>query len=233
MSEQTKAPNATTDVPRKLGVLVFPTFQPLDVFGSIDALQILSWGHKLDLYMIGPTLDPVSTATLDPAWNTSGSQFGVTIQPTHTYDNIPDDLDVLLVPGGAGAFRSTANIEPMVEVIKKVYPRLKYLIGVCNGSGLLAEAGVLDGKRATTTKPFWKKTTAMGPNVNWVHRARFVVDGNIWTSSGVSSGIDLTVAWIAHVYGQEEAQRIANQMEYMWNSDPNQDPFVDIFGEGM
>ena len=75
-------------------MLVFPTFQPLDVFGSIDALQILSWGHKLDLYMIGPTLDPVSTATLDPAWNTSGSQFGVTIQPTHTYDNIPDDLDL-------------------------------------------------------------------------------------------------------------------------------------------
>ncbi|KAI0722556.1 ThiJ/PfpI family protein [Earliella scabrosa] len=161
-----------------------------------------------------------------------GSNFGITVQPTHTFADPPPDLEVLIVPGGLGAHEA-ADAEPMIEFVKRVYPKLKYLITVCNGASIPARAGVLDGKRATTNKALWKAITSMSPNVQWVKTARWVVDGNCWTASGVSAGIDATLAWIASVYGEEKARQIAIGMEYEWNTDPSHDPFAEIWGEGM
>ncbi len=84
---------------------------------------------------------------------------------------------------------------------------------MCNGAGLAARAGVLDGKRATTNKSVWARTIALGPKVKWVAEARWVTDGNVWTSSGVSAGIDVTIAFISAVYGEVNATNIANGME--------------------
>ncbi len=162
--------------------------------------------------------------------NTKGSRFGVNVVPTHTHESVPDDLDVLLIPGGIGVIEDTAK--PTIEFVKKTYPKLKYLITVCNGASLAAMAGVLDGKRATTNKAFWKAATAVGPNVNWVKTARYVADGKCWTSGGVSAGMDVTLAWMAKIYGQERARTAANIMEYEWRDDPNWDPFAYVFSEG-
>lgn len=76
----------------------------------------------------------------------------------------------------------------------------------------------------------WEEITALGPEVEWVPRARWVADGNVWTSSGVSAGIDVTLAWIEEVYGEEKAQRIANGIEYSRHKDPNLDPFAELYG---
>ncbi|TFK79897.1 class I glutamine amidotransferase-like protein, partial [Polyporus arcularius HHB13444] len=117
-----------------------------------------------------------------------------------------------------------------VSFIEKTYPKLKYLITICNGVELAARAGVLDGKRATGNKDTWQTTIAVRPQVHWVRVARYVVDGNCWTSGGVSAGIDATLAWIAHLYGEEVARKGANLMEYEWRDDRNWDPFAYIFG---
>ena len=69
--------------------------------------------------------------------------------------------------------------------------------------------------------------------VQWVKTARWVVDGNCWTSSGVSAGIDATLAWISSVYGEEMARQVAIWMEYERNADPSHDPFAEIWGEGI
>ncbi|PIL29715.1 hypothetical protein GSI_08153 [Ganoderma sinense ZZ0214-1] len=213
----------------KIGVAVFPGFELLDTFGPLEALYGVSGAHKVDLYVVAATLDPVYSGTSNPMMNKAGSHFGVSVVPTHTHETVPD-LDVLLVPGGIGVIEETAK--PTVEFVKKTYPKLKYLITVCNGASIPAAAGVLDGKRATTNKAAWKAATSAGPNVNWVKTARYVVDGNCWTSAGVSAGIDVTLAWISKVYGEGLARMLANGMEYEWRDDPNWDPFAYMFGDG-
>ena len=208
---------------------VFPGFELLDTFGPLEALFGLSGVHKIDLCVVAATLDPVYSGTSNPLMNRAGSRFGVTVVPTHTHDSVPD-LDVLLIPGGIGVVEETGK--PTIEFVKKTYPKLKYLITVCNGASIAAMAGVLDGKRATTNKAVWKSATSVGPNVKWVKTARYIVDGNCWTSGGVSAGMDVTLAWIAKIYGEERARFIANGMEYEWRNDPNWDPFAYMFGEG-
>ncbi len=219
--------------PSKFGVLLYPGFEPLDVFGPIEALQMLSREVKLDIAWIGPTLDPVSTVPKDIPMNTTGSQVATLVVPTHTYDNPPKDLEVLLVPGGIGTTGEAHALAGPVSFIKNIYPKLAYLITICTGAELAARSGVLDGKRATANKDTWKTTTALRPQVNWVRLARYVVDGNCWTSGGVSAGIDATLAWIAHIYGEEVARKGANFMEYEWRDDRNWDPFAYMFGDGV
>jgi len=70
---------------------------------------------------------------------------------------------------------------------------------------------------------------ALGPKVKWVPQARWVVDGNIWSSSGISAGIDVTLAFIEKIYGKDNATSVANLMEYERHTDPNWDPFAAIF----
>ncbi|EEB95292.1 hypothetical protein MPER_05757 [Moniliophthora perniciosa FA553] len=208
--------------PVNFGVLLFPTFQALDVFGPLDALNILSMSFPLNLSIIAKSLDPVSTKHRDPSLNPFNSNFGESVVPTHDFDN-PPPLDVLLIPGGYGT--RADDIGSLIDFIRRTYPSLKYLITVCTGSWLAARAGILDGKRATSNKSAW----AAGPNVKWVSHARWVVDGNIWTSSGVAAGIDVTLAFIEEVYGAKVADDVARVMEYERHTDSTRDPFAEKY----
>lgn len=132
-------------------------------------------------------------------------------------------LSLTLDPVSRG---SSPEILAAVEFIRAVYPSLSPLITVCTGSGLAARAGVLDGKRATTNKMAWSEITALGPRVAWVGRARWVRDGRVWSSSGVSAGIDVVFAWIGEVFGEE----VADGIEYERKRDSGLDPFAEVYG---
>ncbi|KAI0487317.1 class I glutamine amidotransferase-like protein [Xylaria cf. heliscus] len=213
MSSQTKAP------PTKFGVVLFPGFQALDAFGPLDTLNNLSKTKPLEFVALAATLDPVNTRIDGPG------RIGQTVVPTHTFDNCPEDLEVLLVPGGFGT-RNPAITKPIVEFVKRIYPKLRYLLTVCTGSAIIAQSGLLDGKRATSNKKSWEWATSQGPAVHWVRQARWVVDENIWTSSGVSAGIDLMFAFVADQYGEEVAKQLAATAEYVRNPDSSSDPFA-------
>jgi transcriptional regulator GlxA family with amidase domain len=114
--------------------------------------------------------------------------------------------------------------------VRKVYPNVKTLITVCTGAVIAASAGVLDGKSATTNKRAWAFATAKGPKTNWIAKARWVVDGNVWTSAGISAGIDIALSWVASVWGQEVAEGLATGMEYEWHKDASWDPFSEVYG---
>lgn len=220
--EYPESPDKST--PLRVGVLLFPGFQALDVFGPMDCINVLSWTHSVTLALISSTLEPVTTKS-----PTSPNATGQSVVPTHTFATVPP-LDLLFVPGGLGTRGSSPVIEEAVLFIRNIYPQLGYLITVCTGAGLAARAGVLNGKRATTNKMAWAEITDLGVNVDWVPHARWVVDGNVWSSSGVSAGIDVTLAWIGEVYGSEVAKDISDSMEYTRHGDPSHDPFAELHG---
>lgn len=214
-------------LPRKYGIILFQAFESLDVFGPLNALQMVSREYKMDLSLISSTnLEPVTTGPRTPSMNPMNSSFFQSVVPTHTVDNPPDDLDVLLVPGGLGTI--APDINSTVDYIRDVYPSLQYIITVCTGARLAARAGVLDGKRATTNKLSYNRVTPLGPEVNWVPAARWTHDGKVWTSSGVSAGIDVTLAFIEEVYSADVAEQVANWMEYERADGPGDDPFAGL-----
>ena len=145
---------------------------PLAYFNNIPGVQV---------FFIHDTLAPTPTRNITAS---VGERYaGEFYQPVYTMDNAPL-LDVLVIPGGETA---TALKNPAWQnYVTRVYPSLKYLFTVCTGAGIAARAGVLSGRHATTNKAGFRWAESLGGNVNWVPVARWVVDGNIWTSSGKS-----------------------------------------------
>jgi transcriptional regulator GlxA family with amidase domain len=211
---------------RNIGIVLYRSYTMLDVFGPLNALQSVARIYPLNLYLLSHSMDPVTTEPFSAELNQPNSSFWFTVQPTHTFSNPPPDLDVLLVPGGWGW--DEPDLQEHVDYIRSAYASLEYLITVCVGSVITARSGILDGRNATANKRFWSATEAH-PAVNWVSTARWEVDGNIWSTSGVAAGIDGTLAWINHVYGTENATNIANGMEYEAHQDASWDPFADLY----
>jgi transcriptional regulator GlxA family with amidase domain len=135
--------------------------------------------------------------------------------------------DILLVPGGSGT-RALVSDSEFLETLHRCAAKAKIVASVCTGSALLAKAGLLNGHRATSNKLAFEWAAAQGPHVLWQPKARWVVDGKFWTSSGIAAGIDMSLALIAHLFDQATAIETANRAEYLWNQNPNDDPFARI-----
>jgi transcriptional regulator GlxA family with amidase domain len=183
----------------------------------VNSLSAVAGGVSLSV--IAASLDPVSTKYGDKLL------VGQSVLPTHTFADAPD-LDVLIIPGGWGGFETAQELQ---QWVRDTAPKLGTLITVCNGAALAAQAGVLDGKSATTNKALWKECVAYGPKVNWIAKARWVEDGNTWTASGVSAGIDATLAWVESEYGAAVATAISNGMEFSRAKSSSDDPFSDLY----
>jgi transcriptional regulator GlxA family with amidase domain len=123
---------------------------------------------------------------------------------------------------------------PVESYIQSVFSNLKYVITICTGSAILAGIGLLDNRRATTNKSTWNSVTPLGQRVKWVRKARWVVDDTpgvtpVWSSSGISAGIDVTFAFIKMLYSADIAESVANVMEYDRHLDDKWDPFADVW----
>ena len=170
-----------SDAPRKWGVLAFPGADLLDVYGPIEMLFMVATMQYLELTIITPTDEGV---IITPGMgNPNGSVYEPVIVGTATMqDEI--DIDILVVPGGAAA--RDPSMTYVDDYLKKKMPDLEYLITICTGAAFAARGGLLEGRRATTNKAAWDTITAHGKDITWVAPARYVIDDNIWSSSGVS-----------------------------------------------
>jgi len=199
---------------RTVGVLLFPGFELLDVFGPLEA-----FGHAGDWFRcvtVAEQAGPVASAQ------------GPRAVADHGFDDCPP-LDILLVPGGMGTRREVDNAV-LIDWIAARARRAETTTSVCTGAALLARAGVLDGRRATSNKRAFGWVSEQGPKVTWVRQARWVDDGNVLTSSGVSAGIDMALHLIGRLAGPAVRDEIATRMEYTWHSDAAHDPFAKIYG---
>jgi len=199
---------------KTLAAFIFPGFQTLDFFGPIEMLGGLR--DKIDMTLVAETLDPVP--------NVNGHK----ILPEKTFDD-SHDYDLLFIPGGDSALVA-AQSKAVSDWLIKTSANAELVMTVCTGSILLATTGVLDGHKATTNKLDFIETTPLGPKVDWVKKARWIEDGKFFTSSGVSAGMDMALAAIAHLYGVEIARKMAVESEYEWHEDSTWDPFSSLAG---
>ncbi|MBM4259644.1 MAG: DJ-1/PfpI family protein [Deltaproteobacteria bacterium] len=202
--------------PLTLGAIFYPAFELLDVYGPLEMFG--SIGPELRIVTVAQKAGAV-TSTQGPQTLT---QYG--------FDDCPA-LDLILLPGGIGTITELNN-ERMLDFLRQRSATALVTMSVCSGSAILAKAGLLDGRRATSNKQFFTLATAQSEKVQWVEQARWVEDGNMVTSSGVSAGIDMALAVIARLYGRERAELIAAGTEYEWHQDANWDPFVKYLNQG-
>lgn len=189
----------------------------------------LSFQRNMTISVIAAEPGPVSTSypTIAPGMKVLDPK----IVATHSFADAPD-VDILLVPGGTGDWLLDENKDRSIEdFVAARYPRLEYLLSVCTGAASLAKAGVLKGRKATTNKAAWDWVTSRAEGVDWVPTARWVADGKIWTSSGVSAGMDMMYAFLKHFYGDDDEvlARVMNGIEYAPHTNADWDPFSVVF----
>jgi transcriptional regulator GlxA family with amidase domain len=201
-------------VVRSLGALIYPNFELLDLFGP---LEMFGWlASDFELTLVGPERGPIR------------SNMGVATVANISLEE-RTGFDVLLVPGGWG--RSIpVEIEALLPWLVESTNEAGCVLTVCTGSALLALTGLLDGHDATTNKALFHWVAEKRPEVRWQPKARWVKDGKFYTSSGVSAGIDMSLAAIAELLGVQKAEEVAVGCEYDWHRDPSWDPFAKIHG---
>ena len=192
-----------------IGIIVYEQFETLDVFGPVQM-----WGR----------LPEHNLAIISQDGRPARSAHGIAIEPHFSFENA-SNLDVLMIPGGMGARREVNN-DALLAFLRTRSAEARWTTSVCTGSALLAKAGLLDGRRATSNKLAFDWATTQSPRVQWQRQARWVADSPFMTSSGVSAGTDLALALVEHLYDRAIAERIAKTAEYVWNDDPSSDPFA-------
>jgi len=113
-----------------------------------------------------------------------------------------------------------------LDFLRKQDQTTEFTTSVCSRLALLAKAGLLKGRRATSNKTFFALAVSQDASVTWVKHARWVEDGKMITSSGVSAGTDMALGLVARIYGKDRARALARVLEYQWNEDPSLDPFA-------
>ncbi|MDH4060035.1 MAG: DJ-1/PfpI family protein [Aquincola sp.] len=182
-----------------VGILVFTAVEELGFVGPWEMLGM--WGavtSRRPPILVAQAVQPVRCAK------------GLTVLPDHGFDDCPP-LDVLVVPGGQGTRRAVDN-PVLIDFIAQRAAAARHVLSVCTGAFLLHKAGLLAGRSATTHWASLDRLRELG-DVR-VLEQRYVVDGPIWTSAGVSAGIDMTLEFISRVDSPAVAGKVQLVAEY-------------------
>jgi transcriptional regulator GlxA family with amidase domain len=198
-----------SNMQRNLGILIFNEVEVLDFCGPFEVFSVT--GRKQD-----PT--PFKVYTIAESEGPVLARNGLSVNPAYTIHNCPTP-DILVVPGGYGTRREMHNTT-LINWIREVFPRTELTLSVCTGALLLAKAGLLDGLKATThhnamdeLRGVIQPTTEIQPD------KRFVDNGKIVLSGGISAGIDAALYVVARLLGNDEARATAEHMEYDLKAD--------------
>jgi putative intracellular protease/amidase len=182
---------------RTIAIIVFPGFQLLDAAGPIAAFELAGRESARPPYRIR-----VLAGAAGPVASSSGIMLTAEALPA------PSGIDTLLVVGGRGTREADAD-PALLAWLRDTAPAVRRVASVCTGAFVLAAAGLLDGRRVTT---HWRHAATLArqyPTIDVEPDRIFVRDGNIWTSAGITAGIDLALALIAEDLGEALAKRTA------------------------
>jgi putative intracellular protease/amidase len=182
----------------QIAMLLYPKFTALDLVGPHYFFACM-FGAKVHLVTTEKDLSPVM------------SDLGLAITPTMTMVDAPKDLDVLFVPGGTEGTLSVMGRADTMAWIRDRASRAKHVTSVCTGSMVLAKAGLLKGKKATS---HWVARDVLADFGAIPVNQRVVKDGNILTGAGVSAGLDFAIALVEMLRGRAYAEALVLQGEY-------------------
>jgi putative intracellular protease/amidase len=192
-----QAADAARAAQKKVAILIFTGVEIIDYSGPYEVFGAAGF----DVYTVAETKDPIVTA------------MGMTVVPKFSFADAPQP-DVLVVPGGG--VRTARGSAPTLKWVADVTGRAQQTMSVCNGAFILASAGLLDGLTATTTAGNLERLKAEYPKTKVVVDQRFVDNGKIITTAGLTAGIDGALHVVSKLLGNGSAQQVALSEEYDW-----------------
>jgi transcriptional regulator GlxA family with amidase domain len=200
---------------RRIVIVAFPGVQTLDVVGPAEVFSTadrLANGGEYDVEVVAASRDALETGS------------GLQLLPHRSLASVRGPIDTLIVAGGMGVARAQQD-ERLVRWIRSAAPRARRVASVCNGAFLLAEAGLLEGRRATTHWAACDELSRQFPDVEVDEDPIFVRDGDVYTSAGVTAGIDLALALVEDDLGAAVARDAARWLVLFLRRPGNQAQF--------
>ncbi|WP_221568911.1 DJ-1/PfpI family protein [Alkalihalobacillus sp. TS-13] len=188
----------------RVGIFLFHDVEVLDFAGPFEVFSVttLENGDK-----------PFVVNTISEQGNLICARNGLKVQPDFNFENMPP-FDILIIPGGLGAREREIHNDHVIKWIENEKENVQLMTSVCTGSLLLAKAGLLKGKKATTHWSSLERLKKEFPEVVVQHGVKFVDEGNIVTSGGISAGINMSFHIVKRLLGTEVAKETAKRMEY-------------------
>ena len=195
---------------KRVGILIFPAVEVLDFCGPYEVFSVtrLNEGRRreesspFEVLLVAQSGEPVVATG------------GLRVIPDATLETCPP-LDILVVPGGWGTRKEISN-QRLLTWISERAKQVETLTSVCTGAMLLGQAGLLDGRRATT---HWRSLDRMSQSFTVEDKLHVVEDGHVLTSAGISAGIDMALRVVARCFGEAAGRATARHMEYPFPDD--------------
>jgi transcriptional regulator GlxA family with amidase domain len=195
----------------KIGIYMFDNMEVLDFAGPYEVFTTASRvAKKMNAALEQP---PFEVLTIGKIKHATQARAGLKFYPDYTIESHPT-LDVLLIPGGV--ITQELQEEALMAWIKAAAHQTLITASICTGAFLLAKAGLLDGKRATTHWEDIDELQSLFPEILVEEGLRFVDEGEVVTSGGISAGIDMSLHLVERLSGRELALATARQMEFDW-----------------
>ncbi|MFC7440998.1 DJ-1/PfpI family protein [Laceyella putida] len=188
-----------------VGILIFEDVEVLDFAGPFEVFSVTTYPDAQS--------KPFVVKTISETGNLVLARNGLKVQPDYSFDNAPH-FDILIVPGGPGARNREVYNERVIQWLLNRMDHVQLMASVCTGALLLAKAGLLNGKKATTHWASYDRLENEFPEISVQRDVKFVDEGNILTSGGISAGMNMSFHIIKRLLGSDIAQRTVKRMEY-------------------
>lgn len=190
---------------KNVAILLFHEVEVLDFAGPFEVFSVtysLNRDPLFNVYTVAETTHPIL------------ARNHLSINPDFTLENHPLP-DIVIIPGGFGS-RAALKQPNIIQWVQQSAQQAELVLSVCTGSLILAKAGLLNGLTATTHHHAFEELQQLAPQTQIITDQRFIDNGKILTSGGISAGIDLSFYAIAKLHGETVAMQTAKYMEYNW-----------------
>lgn len=186
-----------------VGIFLFNEVEVLDFAGPFEVFSVTEVNEEktFTVYTVSENGEMIT------------ARNGLKVQPNYSIENLPP-VDILIIPGGLGARKYEIKNEIVIKWIRQQMKEVKLMTSVCTGALLLAKAGLLEGLKATTHWASIEKFKNEFQNVEVIENVKFVDEGHIITSAGISAGINMAFHIVKNLLGMHVAEDTAKRMEY-------------------